>query len=144
MPRVMRMQVLINEAINGRERSERVRNMLQSAHKAGAQLVIGDGSLDKSSTSLTPIIITNVKPNDDLFKEEIFSTASILIVVNDEDDAVRVANDTDYGLNAAVHSRDILAAIRIAKKIEAGQVHIGTTTEYDEAKIPIGGTKGSG
>ena len=52
------------------------------------------GLLDKSGTSLTPTIITNVKPDDDLFKEEIFSAASILIVVNDEDDAVRVANAT--------------------------------------------------
>lgn len=141
---------IINTYPNGAGRSvtraqaERAYYMLQNAHRAGAKFVVGDGSLDESGTSLTPTIITGVDPNDDLLREEIFSAASILIIVKDEDEAVSVANDTDYGLNAAVHSRDVFAALRVAKQIEAGQVHIGTITEYDEAAIPIGGTKGSG
>jgi acyl-CoA reductase-like NAD-dependent aldehyde dehydrogenase len=124
--------------------AKRAHDLLQKSHAAGARFLIGDGTLNASGTSLTPTIITDVKPTDQISIEELFAPAAILTVVKDEDEAVRVANDTVYGLNAAVHSRDILAAIRVAKQIEAGQVHIGNLTEYDEPNIPIGGTKESG
>ncbi|RFU80666.1 hypothetical protein TARUN_1551 [Trichoderma arundinaceum] len=127
-----------------KKQAKRAYDLLQKARAAGARFLVGDGSLNAAGTSLTPTIITDVKPTDDIFVEEIFAPAAILIIVKDEDEAVRVANDTVYGLNAAVHSRDILAAIRVAKQIEAGQVHIGSITVYDEPNIPIGGTKESG
>ncbi|KAM0259708.1 hypothetical protein ACHAQJ_003142 [Trichoderma viride] len=124
--------------------AKRAHDLLQKAHANGARFLVGDGTLNAAGTSLTPTIITDIKPTDEIYKEEIFAPAAILTIVKDEDEAVRVANETVYGLNAAVHSRDILAAIRVAKQIEAGQVHIGNLTEYDEPNIPIGGTKESG
>lgn len=125
--------------------AKRAHDFLQDAHKAGARFVIGDGSYrDHTLASLTPTIITDVKPTDAIFREELFAPAAILTVVEDENEAIKVANDTLYGLNAAVHSRDVLAALRVAKQVEAGQVHIGTITEFDEANTPIGGTKESG
>lgn len=127
-----------------RAQAQRAHTLLHKARDAGAKFIIGDASLDKTHSSLTPTIITDVDPSDALFKEEIFSAACILIVVETEDEAVQVANNTEYGLNAAVHSTSILNGLRVAKQIEAGQVHINTITEYDEANMPIGGTKGSG
>lgn len=127
-----------------RAQAERAHTLLHNAQKAGAKFVIGDASLDETRSSLTPTIITNVDPSDALFKEELFTAASILITVDTEDEAVRVANDTEYGLNAAVHSSSVFNGLRVARQIEAGQVHINTITEYDEATMPIGGTKGSG
>ncbi|KAK0759197.1 hypothetical protein N5P37_008079 [Trichoderma harzianum] len=124
--------------------AQRAHDLLHKAHAAGARFLVGDASLNAARTSLTPTIITDVKPTDAIYNEEIFAPAAIFITVKDEDEAVKVANDTAYGLNAAVHSRDVFAAIRVAKQIEAGQVHIGNITEYDEPNIPIGGTKGSG
>ncbi|KAH8819345.1 aldehyde dehydrogenase domain-containing protein, partial [Xylogone sp. PMI_703] len=120
----------------------RAHNLLQSAHQGGAKFVVGDGTLN--GASLTPTIITGIKETDAIFREEIFAPAAILTIVKDEEEAIKVANETLHGMNAAVHSRDILAALRVAKKIEAAQVHIGTITEYDEVNIPIGGTKESG
>lgn len=93
---------------------------------------------------MTPTVITDIKPTDEIAHEKIFSPAAILTVVKDEAEAVLFANDTLHGLNASVHSRDILAAIRVAKQIEAGQVHIGNLTEYDEPNVPFGGIKESG
>jgi acyl-CoA reductase-like NAD-dependent aldehyde dehydrogenase len=128
-----------------KEHCQRVQKLLQDAHAKGAEYIVGDASLrDDTGASLTPTIITNVKSTDALFHEEIFGPAAILTVVEDVDEAVKVANATSYGLNAAVHGRDALAALRVARRIEAGQVHIGSITEYDEPTIPIGGVKGSG
>ncbi|RFU31744.1 hypothetical protein B7463_g4612, partial [Scytalidium lignicola] len=120
----------------------RAHNLLINAQKAGARFLIGDASL--RGASLTPTIITDVNSTHAIFHEEIFAPAAILTIVKDENEAIKVANETQHGLNAAVHSRDVLAALRVAKQIEAGQVHIGSITEYDEANIPIGGTKDSG
>ncbi|UKZ83792.1 hypothetical protein TrVFT333_011605 [Trichoderma virens FT-333] len=127
-----------------KKQAKRAHDLLQNARATGARFLVGDGSLNAAGTSVTPTIITDVKPTAEIYHEEIFGPAAMLITVKDEAEAIQVANDTEYGLNAAVHSRDVLAAIRVAKQIEAGQVHIGNITMYDEPNIPIGGTKGSG
>ena len=62
----------------------------------------------------------------------------------DEADAVRIANDTDYGLSAAVFSRDIGRALKVAKRIQSGMCHINGPTVHDEAQMPFGGVKASG
>jgi acyl-CoA reductase-like NAD-dependent aldehyde dehydrogenase len=64
--------------------------------------------------------------------------------VADEDKAVRVANDTEYGLSSAVFSRDIQRAVAVAARIETGICHINGPTLNDEAQAPFGGVKGSG
>jgi acyl-CoA reductase-like NAD-dependent aldehyde dehydrogenase len=60
------------------------------------------------------------------------------------DEAVRIANDTDYGLSAAVYGRDVTRALAVAKRIESGMCHINGPTLQDEAQMPFGGVKGSG
>ncbi|KOS17316.1 Vanillin dehydrogenase [Escovopsis weberi] len=127
-----------------RTAARRAHKLLADAHANGARFLIGDGSLNATGSSLTPTIITDIKEEDDIFHHELFAPAAIFRIVEDEDEAVRVANDTHYGLNAAVHGRDVFATLRVAKQIEAGQVHIGSITQYDEATVPLGGTKGSG
>ena len=67
-----------------------------------------------------------------------------MIRVKDDEEAVRVANDTEYGLSSAVFSRDINRAIAMAKRIESGICHINGPTVQDEAQMPFGGVKGSG
>ncbi|KAH8801395.1 aldehyde dehydrogenase domain-containing protein, partial [Xylogone sp. PMI_703] len=81
--------------------------------------------------------IIDVKPTDTIFYEEIFALVAILTVIEDENEAIKVANNTLYGLNAAVHSRDVLAALRVTKRVEAGKVYINTIIELDEATTPI-------
>jgi acyl-CoA reductase-like NAD-dependent aldehyde dehydrogenase len=64
--------------------------------------------------------------------------------VNGVDEAVRVANDTEYGLSAAVFGRDIARAFEVAKRIDSGICHVNGPTVHDEAQMPFGGVKASG
>jgi benzaldehyde dehydrogenase (NAD) len=67
-----------------------------------------------------------------------------IVAVDGPDDAVRIANDTNYGLSAAVFSRDVPAAMAVARRIESGICHINSSTVQDEPQMPFGGVKGSG
>ncbi|WP_195759876.1 aldehyde dehydrogenase family protein [Paracoccus sp. S-4012] len=78
------------------------------------------------------------------YAEESFGPVKPIIRVRDEDEAVRVANDTEYGLSAAVFSQDVRRAMRVAERIESGIVHINGPTVNDEPQMPFGGVKGSG
>jgi acyl-CoA reductase-like NAD-dependent aldehyde dehydrogenase len=79
-----------------------------------------------------------------VYAEESFGPVKPIIRVADEDEAVRVANDTEYGLSSAVFSRDVQRALTVAARIESGICHINGPTLNDEAQMPFGGVKGSG
>ena len=79
-----------------------------------------------------------------IYGEESFGPVVAVIRVEGEDEAVRVANDTEYGLSAAVFSRDIARAMEVARRIESGICHINGPTVHDEAQMPFGGVKASG
>ena len=123
----------------------RTRELVHDAYQNGASYLVGQNKwMGESKTSVEPTVLTGVNAKHRIYHEESFGPNCSLYVVDSEEEAIELANDSDYGLNASVHSRDILAALRVAKQIECGQVHVGTITEYDEPNMPIGGTKGSG
>lgn len=125
--------------------AQRAHELVADAVNQGAGLLVGDNKFtDQHKAALTPTVITNLRPEHKIYTEETFGPSVSFFVVENEDEAVKLANQSRYGLNAAVHSRDVLAALRVARQIECGQVHIGSITEYDEANAPIGGTKQSG
>jgi len=125
--------------------AKRAHSLVADAVKNGASFVAGSNQWKgDSNASLEPTIITVVTAKDAIYSEETFGPSATLHVAEDEDEAIKIANDTPYGLNAAVHSKDVFAALRVAKQLECGQIHIGTMTEYDESTAPIGGAKGSG
>ena len=72
-----------------------------------------------------------------------FGPVVCVVRVNGADEAVRVANDTEYGLSAAVFGRDIARAFEVAKRIDSGICHINGPTVHDEAQMPFGGVKAS-
>jgi benzaldehyde dehydrogenase (NAD) len=67
-----------------------------------------------------------------------------MVPVGDADEAVRVANDTEYGLASAVFSRDVPSALAVARRIESGICHVNSSTVHDEPQMPFGGVKDSG
>ncbi|RWR07121.1 aldehyde dehydrogenase [Paenirhodobacter populi] len=89
-------------------------------------------------------VVDHVTSDMRIYSEESFGPVVALIRAKDEDDAVRLANDTEYGLSAAVFSRDIARALTVAKRIRSGICHINGPTVHDEAQMPFGGTKDSG
>jgi acyl-CoA reductase-like NAD-dependent aldehyde dehydrogenase len=91
-----------------------------------------------------PTIIDGVRPDMKLYAEESFAPVVTVQRVDSDDEAVQVANDSEFGLSAAVFSRDIARALNVAKRIQSGICHINGPTVHDEAQMPFGGVKGSG
>jgi acyl-CoA reductase-like NAD-dependent aldehyde dehydrogenase len=79
-----------------------------------------------------------------IYGEESFGPIVAVVRVGSIDEAVRIANDSEYGLSAAVFGRDIARALDVAKRIESGICHINGPTVHDEAQMPFGGVKSSG
>ena len=91
-----------------------------------------------------PTVLAGVAPVMRLYAEESFGPVVTVIAVDGPDEAVRVANDTEYGLSAAIFSQDVPAALELAQRIESGICHINDTTVHDEPQMPFGGVKASG
>lgn len=89
-------------------------------------------------------MLDKVTPDMKIYYHESFGPVVSIVRAKDEEDAVRIANDTEYGLSAAVFSRDIAQAMRVAKRIQSGICHINASTVSDEAQMPFGGVKASG
>ena len=91
-----------------------------------------------------PTVPTGITPERRLYSEESFGPLVTIIPVNGLDEAVEVANDTEYGLSAAVFSENVPAALELAQRIESGICHVNDTTVHDEPQMPFGGVKASG
>ena len=91
-----------------------------------------------------PVIIENVKENMDIYHTESFGPTVSLYIVKSDEEALQLANDTDYGLASAVFTEDLRRGIKLAKGIETGAVHINSMSVHDETALPHGGAKKSG
>jgi len=111
--------------------------------KQGARVLTGGHALDGPGFFYAPTLLDHVTTDMPVFTEETFGPAAALIRARDVDDAVRLANDTEYGLGAAIWSRDTAQAQVIARRIEAGSVFINAVVASD-ARVPFGGIKKSG
>jgi acyl-CoA reductase-like NAD-dependent aldehyde dehydrogenase len=125
----------------GQESAKKVDVLVKEAVSKGAKLVAG-GQVDGAVMSAT--VLDHVTPEMRIYHEESFGPVAPIIRVRSVDEAVRIANDTEYGLSAAVFGRDINRALAVAKCIESGICHINGPTVQDEAQIPFGGMKASG
>ncbi|MBE3110407.1 MAG: aldehyde dehydrogenase family protein [Acidobacteria bacterium] len=122
------------------------RGLVADAVSKGAVIVAGDprAGENPSGTAMRPVVISNVTPEMDIYKTESFGPTVSLIEIGSEEEAVRIANDTEYGLTASVFTEDLRRGLRLAKQIETGAVHINGMTVHDEPTLPHGGTKASG
>jgi acyl-CoA reductase-like NAD-dependent aldehyde dehydrogenase len=121
--------------------AERVAGLVEDASSHGAEVLTGgkpDGPL------FPPTVVRGVTPEMKLYSEESFGPVVGVIDVDGPDEAVRVANDTEYGLAAAVFGRHVPTALDLARRIESGICHVNGSTIHDEAQMPFGGVKASG
>jgi benzaldehyde dehydrogenase (NAD) len=89
-------------------------------------------------------VLDHVTPAMRIYSEESFGPVVCIVRARDDEDAVRLANDSEYGLSASVFSRDVSRALAVAQRIESGICHINGPTVHDEAQAPFGGSKSSG
>jgi benzaldehyde dehydrogenase (NAD) len=120
---------------------DNVRGLIDDALSAGAEQLVG-GEAD--GVLMPAHVIDRVTPDMKLFRDESFGPVVGLIRARDEADAIALANDTEYGLSAAVFTRDTARGLRVAKQIKSGICHINGPTVHDEAQMPFGGVKASG
>jgi acyl-CoA reductase-like NAD-dependent aldehyde dehydrogenase len=99
---------------------------------------------DSNGVLMPATVVDRVTPAMRLFREESFGPVVALCRARDEVHAVALANDTDYGLSAAVFTRDAARGLRVARQIKSGICHINGPTVHDEAQMPFGGVKASG
>lgn len=110
---------------------------------AGAEILIGGEKINKEGFYFEPTIIANVDRSMPAYKEEIFGPVATLIKAKDENEAVQIANDSDFGLGASLWTNDLQKAKTLASKIESGSVFINGMVKSDP-RLPFGGIKKSG
>ncbi|ANM14858.1 MULTISPECIES: aldehyde dehydrogenase [unclassified Rhizobium] len=121
--------------------AKKMEELIADATAKGAKLVAGG---KRSGTVVEATLLDHVTPDMRVYAEESFGPVKPIIRVSGEEEAIRIANDTEYGLSSAVFSRNIQRAMAVAARIESGICHINGPTVHDEAQMPFGGVKGSG
>nr|WP_315855254.1 aldehyde dehydrogenase family protein [Chenggangzhangella methanolivorans] len=118
-----------------------IEGQLQDATAKGAKVVAG-GTYE--GHFFQPTVLTGVTPEMRIYHEESFGPVVSLIKVEDAEEALKVANDTEYGLSAALITNDMQKALDLSLRLESGMVHVNDTTISDEPHVPFGGVKNSG
>lgn len=115
--------------------------LLKNAQESGAKVLVGD--LKHNGCFVQPHLIDNVPPTSRLFAEETFAPVCAVIRVKDVDEAIKLANQTDFSLSAGVYGSDGTRTLDVAKRIKSGAVHVNGPTVSVESNRPYGGCGGS-
>jgi acyl-CoA reductase-like NAD-dependent aldehyde dehydrogenase len=119
----------------------KVNMLIDDALSKGAQLIAGG----KGDSVLMPAtVLDNVTADMKIYRDESFGPIVAIIRAKDEADALRIANDSEYGLSAAVFTKDTARGLKVARKIQSGICHVNGSTVHDEAQMPFGGVGASG
>jgi succinate-semialdehyde dehydrogenase/glutarate-semialdehyde dehydrogenase len=116
---------------------------VQEAVKAGATVILGGGRPDHEGAYFNPTILTDVTPEMPNYDQELFGPVATVYVVKDEDAAVKLANDSSYGLGGSVYTRDPKRALAVAEAVDTGMMFVNQPTN-SQAELPFGGIKNSG
>jgi aldehyde dehydrogenase (NAD+) len=131
---------IIGPLINKQQFSQ-VKGNVDAAVRDGAKILCGGKT---EGLCYHPTVLANVKPSTPFAREETFGPVVSVIEVENEEEAIRAANETAYGLSAGVITRDSVKGLAIAERIETGIVHINDQSVHDEPQVPFGGVKDSG
>ena len=119
----------------------RISALIEDARSKDARITAGG---DCQRTLMPATVVDRVTPAMRIFAEESFGPVVTIVRVDGDEEALRVANDTEYGLSAAIFSRDVARAWNLARRVESGICHINGPTVHDEPQMPFGGVKASG
>ena len=132
-----------------RTAAERIVAAIAAARDEGARVACGGDLRDDvdgcdGGTFVEPTVLTGVKPGDRVARDEVFGPVLAVVEVDDLDEAIEVVNSVEYGLSAAIYTRDINAALRAVDRIDTGIVYVNAPTIGAEIPLPFGGTKHTG
>ena len=127
---------LINE-----EQVTRIRKDIDASIQQGAKVLL-EGRIENSL--IAPTVLVDVKNDMPIAQNEIFGPVAAIIKVQNEEEAIQVANDSEYGLSGSIFTQDLHRGAEVAKRIETGMIHVNDQSVNDESHVPFGGEKGSG
>jgi succinate-semialdehyde dehydrogenase/glutarate-semialdehyde dehydrogenase len=116
---------------------------VDAAVKNGAKVILGGKRIDREGSFMEPTILTNVAPENPAFREEFFGPVALFFRVKNEDEAIALANDSDFGLGGSVFTKDEARGARVASRVETGMMFVNNIS-WSDAELPFGGIKDSG
>ncbi|MFB5612985.1 MAG: NAD-dependent succinate-semialdehyde dehydrogenase, partial [Nitrosarchaeum sp.] len=122
---------------------ETISGIVEDAKEKGAEILLGGSKIDRKGYFYQPTILTNVKPNMRIATEETFGPVAPITIVENESEAVKLANNTEFGLGASIWTKDLAKAEKMSRRIESGIVSVNNVVLSDP-RIPFGGIKHSG
>ena len=116
---------------------------VEESVKKGAKIFWGGGRPSQKGAFVNPVILTDVKPGIPAYEEEFFGPVAIVLKAKDEDDAIRIANDSKFGLGGSIWTKNSEKGVALARRVEAGAVFVNGMVKSDP-RLPFGGIKKSG
>jgi succinate-semialdehyde dehydrogenase/glutarate-semialdehyde dehydrogenase len=130
-------------AVVNEQEMQTLQDQLDDAVARGARVLCGGNRLDRKGCFYPPTVVTETTPQMRVVREEVFGPIAPVTVVKDEEAAIRVANDSEFGLGGSVWTRDLDRGERVARRLEAGTVFVNSFVKSDP-RMPFGGVKKSG
>jgi len=116
---------------------------VKNAVSHGAKIVLGGDRIDRPGSFMQPTILTDISPQNPAFREEFFGPVALFFRVKNEDEAIALANDSDFGLGGSVFTSDLARGQRVASRVETGMMFVNNIS-WSDAELPFGGIKDSG
>ncbi|MFJ8005505.1 aldehyde dehydrogenase family protein [Streptomyces fagopyri] len=133
-------RTIIGPVINSSQ-ADAITGAVDQAVAEGATALVRGTTTDNL---VGPTVLTDVPADSGILRQEIFGPVALLVLFDGEEEAVRIANDTPYGLSGAVHTADVERGVAFAKRIDTGMFHVNDGTVHDEPPVAFGGEKHSG
>jgi succinate-semialdehyde dehydrogenase / glutarate-semialdehyde dehydrogenase len=118
-------------------------DQVKQAVAKGATLVMGGKRIDRPGAFMEPTILSDIKPNNPAFREEFFGPVALFFRVKNEDEAIALANDSEFGLGGCVFTKDVARGKRVASRVDTGMMFVNHPT-WTTPDLPFGGIKNSG
>lgn len=129
--------------LSSKDGFDTISGIVEDAKEKGAEILLGGSEIDRKGYFYQPTILTGVKPNMRIANEETFGPVAPITIVEDESQAIRLANETEFGLGASIWTKDLAKAEKMSRRIESGIVSVNNVVISDP-RIPFGGIKHSG
>ncbi len=129
--------------ISSKEGLETISGIVEDAKEKDAEILLGGSEIEGKGFFYKPTILTNVKPDMRIAREETFGPVAPITIVENESEAIKLANDIEFGLGASIWTKDLAKADKMSRRIESGIVSVNNVVISDP-RIPFGGIKHSG